>query len=78
MVRMPFTFQNRYWVLDSDKQYKMEDVFELHGVALNGTGRELSKIIELEPMEKFAKDLIEYFQKKNLQMTEVNGLEIQP
>ena len=77
-IRVPFIFQGRRWVLVPKNQSKPKKEFKLSGVALNGSGRELSKIIELEPMEKFAKDLIEYFQKNNLQMTEVNGNEMQP
>ena len=76
-IEIPFTFQRKHWILrpyaqdhDINNIKKVKD-FRLSGVALTSSGMELSKIIDLELMEKFSQDLITYFQKKELQMIEV-------
>ena len=73
LIRIPFSFQNRYWVLVPTSQHDWNKEFKLHGVALTKSGEELSRIVGLEPMEEFVRDLIKYFHNKNLQMTEVNS-----
>ena len=73
LIRLPFSFQNRYWVLVPTSQYDWNKDFKLHGVALTKSGEELSRIVGLEPMEEFVRDLINFFHKNNLQMTEVNS-----
>ena len=73
LFRMPFSFQNRYWVLVPKGPYDLRKEFKLNGVALTQSGKELSKIVELEPMEEFASDLMNFFRGKNLQMTEVDS-----
>ena len=78
LIRIPFSFQNRYWVLVPTSQHDWNKEFKLHGVALTKSGEELSRIVGLEPMEEFVRDLIKYFHKKNLQMTEVNSSQPQP
>ena len=78
LIRIPFSFQNRYWVLVPTSQHDWNKEFKLHGVALTKSGEELSRIVGLEPMEEFVRDLIKYFHNKNLQMTEVNSSQPQP
>ncbi len=73
LFRMPFSFQNRYWVLVPVGPHALSKEFKLHGVALTESGKELSKIVELEPMEEFASDLMNFFRGKNLQMTKVDS-----
>ena len=73
MVRMPFTFQGRYWVLVPTTQRDMSQEFKLSGVALTRSGRELSSIVGLEPMEEYMQDLITFFESNGLQMTEVTS-----
>ena len=71
VLRFPFVFQNRYWVLVPTDHYSSEQ-FKLHGVALTEAGKELSRVVGLEPMEKFTQDLKKFFSKKKLKMTEVD------
>lgn len=71
--RIPFSFQNRYWVLVPTGQYDSNKEFRLSGVALTESGKELSRIVGFESMEEFARDLMKFFRKKKLQMTEVNS-----
>ena len=74
VVRIPFSFQGCHWVLKSTVQSDADQEFKLSGVALTRAGRELSRIVDLEPMEVFTQDLVKFFESKRLQMTEVaNG-----
>ena len=68
---MPFNYQGRYWVLISTSQRDADEEFRLSGVALTRSGRELSGVVELQPMEEFTQDLKAFFESKGLQMTEV-------
>ena len=77
LFRMPFSFQNRYWVLVPVDSHALSKEFKLYGVALTESGQELSKIVELEPMEEFASDLMNFFRGKKLQMTEVDSSQAQ-
>ena len=72
LIRLPFSFQGRYWVLESTTVRTENQEFRLSGVALTRSGRELSRIVDLEPMNKYAQALMEFFKTKNLKMTEVD------
>ena len=72
-VRIPFGFQGQYWVLVPTGQHKDEQEFRLSGVALTKAGRELSTIVDLEPVNDYFQALMEYFKKSGLQMTEVDS-----
>ena len=67
----PFRFQDRYWILNPINERTPTKEFRLHGVALSQPGRELSKIVELKPVDKFSRDLDIFFESNNLRMTEV-------
>ena len=71
---IPFTFQGQRWVLLPNNQGKKK--LKLSGVALTMSGIELSRIVELEPMEQFAHDLNDYFLQQNLKMIKLNESEI--
>ena len=73
MVRIPFGFQGRYWVLWPKTERTVDKTFRLSGVALTRAGQELSKIVGLTPMNEYAQALMEFFRAKNLQMTEVDS-----
>ncbi len=73
VLRIPFGFQGRYWILIPTSQSILGKEFRLSGVALTQSGRELSTIVGLEPMEEYAQDLMNYFEKNKLQMTEIDG-----
>ena len=73
VVRYPFSFQGRYWVLLPKARRSVNREFKLSGVALTCSGQELSVIVGLEPMDKYAQALMEYFEASHLQMTEVAG-----
>lgn len=73
MLRCPFSFQGRYWVLVSTTERAENQEFRLSGVALTRSGRELSRIVDLEPMNTYAQALMKFFETKNLKMTEVDN-----
>ena len=68
---LPFNFQNRLWILIRDGQQNQKKKFKLHGVAMTLSAIELSKVIELQPMENFSQDLSKYFRDQKLLMTEL-------
>ena len=76
-VRIPFHFQSKYWILIATTQRELGKEFRLSGVALTKSGQELSKIIDLEPVDQYALDLQEYFAKNKLKMVEVASWEPQ-
>ena len=71
IVRMPFAFQGKNWVLVPREQRKPTTQYKLSGVALTMSGRELAAVIDLQGMEGFAQDLISYFKREQLRMIEV-------
>ena len=71
MIRIPFSFQGKYWILVPTTQRDLNKEFRLSGVALTKSGQELSRVVELEAVDKFALDLRAYFKKNGLTMTEV-------
>ena len=73
LMRIPFRFQNRYWILVSTNRRDPTKENKLSGVALTQAGRELSEVIELEPMDQFTQDLHKFFEKENLRMEEVDN-----
>ena len=75
IIRAPFRFQERNWVLVPSDQRKLGSEFRVAGVALTQAGKELSKIVECEPVPEYRKSLAEFFVSKNLVMTEVAGPE---
>ena len=70
-IRIPFMFQNHLWVLIPTNQRTPSKEFKVSGVALTRAGQELSKIVELQPMNEFEKALKEFFRESNLQMTKM-------
>ena len=73
-IIVPFGFQGRYWVLSpTTARHPVDRDFVLPGVALTRAGRELSRIVDLEPMDDYALALMEFLQMQNLPMIEVDG-----
>ena len=75
VIRVPFIFQSRNWALIPESQNDLNKKFKLHGVALTESGKELSRVVDLETMDKFTQALTGFFQGNNLKMTEVDDLD---
>ena len=73
IVRMPFCFQGRNWILVPLRGSGQADELKLFGVSLNESGRELSRVIDLEAAEQFTEDLQVFFRRQRLEMTEVGA-----
>ena len=73
IIRIPFRFQERYWVLTPSAQRTTSAEFKVHGVALTQAGKELSKIIECETMPGYQQALANFFASQSLIMTEVKA-----
>jgi hypothetical protein len=65
------TYQNKNWALFSMVEGSEKAELKLNGVALSNTGKELLKIVDIEPDEKYTLALEEYFNSKNLKMVEI-------
>ena len=75
LVRIPFRFQERYWILVPSSQRKVGSEYRVSGVALTQAGKELFNIVEREPMPAYHQALAGYFASQNLVMTEASHSE---
>ena len=72
-VCVPFGFQGRNWVLLPTTERAIDQELKIHGVALTRSGQELSRIVDLAPMNEYTQALTRFFKEKKLQMIEVDS-----
>ena len=72
-MRIPFSFQGRNWVLLPTTERAIAQELKIHGVALTRSGQELSRIVDLAPMNEYTQALTGFFKEKKLQMIEVDS-----
>lgn len=72
-VLLPFQHQGKYWILLPTPERGNTSEFKLSGVALSRVGRELSRIIDQDPMSEYTEDLKKYFAGQKLRMIEVSN-----
>lgn len=65
---LPMSFQGDIWYLGVSKTLK---TFNLEGVSMTSSGKELSRIVEIEPMPEFTEALISYFRKQKIEMVKL-------
>ena len=70
---VPFSYQGRYWVLMPVSNDEIGKSLTIRGVALTLAGSELFRIVKIEPMDKYSKGLLEFFDRNGVGMTEVRG-----
>jgi len=68
-VALGFSYQNSNWGLVPIEDRPPNAPFRVHGVALSQAGRELLKIVEIEPIDHYTNDLRSFFEKEKLRMT---------
>ena len=68
-ILVPFEFQDAFWVLTRPKDHALKWDGKLSGVALSLSGKELAAVIDLEPVEAFARALRGYFRQHGYSMT---------
>ena len=71
-IRIPFAFQNRFWILEPMPEFRLGDDFRVSGVALTQAGRELQRVTDPEPNHQFLQDLSGFFAGSNLRMRETS------
>lgn len=73
-VPAPFSYQGAHWglvpVTPPEDNRQFAD-FRIRGVALTRAGREISKVVELEPVPEYDEALSGYFAEKGLRMERV-------
>ena len=69
---VPFQYQRQNWILVPINGHKKPD-FKLHGVALTRSGRQLSRVVEYDPMQKYTQDLHKYFEGKGVKMSRIDS-----
>ena len=77
ILRIPFRFQDRNWVLSPSEHRELDSEFRVSGVALTQVGKELSKIVECDPVPEYHQALVGFFATHSLVMTEVTSPEPQ-
>ncbi len=70
---LPFRHQERQWVLLPTSGWESREEFRVSGVAFSQAGRELFRIVDLVPMEKYTEDLQKFLAGQKLQMVEVSS-----
>lgn len=71
VIRIPFSYQGRHWFLVSINQHDAVEEIRLSGVALTRSGRELSRVVDIQSMEEYTQDIKAFFESKSLRMVEV-------
>ncbi len=73
MVRVPFEFEDRHWILEPASSWKMGSEYRVSGVALTGAGRELLRVVECRPIPGYRDALTDFFASQEMTMTETDG-----
>ena len=73
MVRIPFEFENRHWVLEPASSWTTGAEYRVSGVALTGAARELLKVVECRPIPGYREELKAFFASQEMTMTETDG-----
>ena len=72
-VCLPFGYQGRHWILMPMSNDKIGQTLKIEGVALTRSGRELSRIVKIEPIDNYSTQLAWFFQRNGFRMTEVDN-----
>ncbi|MCY4415324.1 MAG: DUF2806 domain-containing protein [Chloroflexi bacterium] len=70
-MRLPFKYAGQYWILEPVGGRDMRAEFRLSGVAFTRSGRELLRVVQIQHVEEYTRDLQEYFGTQGLKMTPV-------
>ncbi len=71
-VFFPFGYRGRHWILMPMSNDRIGQMFRIEGVALTQSGRELSRIVNIEPMDQYSTELAQYFERNGFRMIEVS------
>ncbi len=74
-ICIPLSYQGKYWVMEPMSKSSVGKPLRVYGVALTQSGRELSKIVTVESMDKYSQKLAQFLEGQGFRMTEVGGRE---
>ena len=69
---IPITTQGQHWILSPTMYYTRSKDFKVHGVALTHSGRNLLKIVDIEPAKEYLHGLKSFFMRYGISMSETN------
>ena len=67
---IPFGHQGTHWILRPTSNERVGETLRIQGVALTKSGKELFRIVKLEPMKKYTKVLTQFLEGKGFRMVE--------
>ena len=70
-IPLGFTYQGQLWGLIPETERDLSEEFRVSGVSLTRAGRELSKVVELEPVPEYDEALRDHFAKSSLTLVPV-------
>ena len=70
VVRVPFGFQGRYWVLVPTSERELGAEYRVSGVAMTKAGRELSRVVACHPMPDYHQKLRDFLASQGFEMIE--------
>ena len=73
VVRVPFKFQNRFWLLNPTTEREIGAAYNISGIALTKAGRELERVLDCEPILAYGQELEKYFASQGLGMIEAEN-----
>ena len=73
VARIPFRFEDCYWVLEPTTPRKTGAEYLASGVALTKAGRELLKVVECQPVPGYRQELEAFFTSQRMVMTEMDS-----
>ena len=72
---IPIGYQEKHWILMPISNDSIGKPLRIHGVAFTHAGRELSKIVKVEQIDQFSKELARFFERNGFRMIEVGTKE---
>ena len=72
VVALPLTYQGTKWALQPTDESRTFDDLKLNGVAMTSAGKELTRVIEIEPVPAYDEALNRYFESRDVRMTPVS------
>ena len=70
-ICIPFIYQGSHWILMPKDIGKVGKKLRVSGVALTQSGRELFRIVKVEPVPNYSQELAKFFESKGYRMIEV-------
>ena len=72
-VCIPFHYQGRHWILMPMSSDTIGKTLRINGVALTRSGRDLFRIVKVEPMDQYSRELAQFFERNGFRMIEVGN-----